>query len=419
MESYLIAEIIEVTKDPKSRAFWEKAVRVLGEGTAAEEFGELKYQMNTGEVRDPAKYLTALLIKQMEKRGVAGESQERPNEPTESKKLTAYFETNPRALFANLAPQKIDGETQEKAMELPYGKDNIPWATFLSSSFFTLSTNKAKADMVQAKFRTMDGETSIVPLIRGRMKPGGRERGIPTAEHGRVLAAIKNIWAQQGCQYDRDRNGAAICFCRVSIRELAQILGRSKFGGKDLVELTDKVGDLKSMWYYLDLSGLGLKGIEGYGFTLLSKVDLVEGKRRGQLETVLRVDFSTPISGQLLNRRAVSRPKELAQIQSELGFLLRLYLEPILLSLKGAAYTRLLKDLVGELALPGAGWHGHKGKRKQVFAKALKAMKVQRTADGRPIVLEIRKGLSDWMLTARLGPAAPAGAASAQAAGGK
>jgi hypothetical protein len=411
MASYLIEEIIKVTKDPKSRAFWEKAVRVLGEGPAAEELGELKYQMNTREVREPAKYLTALFKSQMDKRGAVGGQEQRRKEP---EKLKTHFEETQVALFSNLQPLEPSGETEQKAMGLPYGKDTIPWATFVNSCFFTLSTNKAKSDVVQAKFRTMDGEVSVVPMIRGRMKPGGSERGIPTAEHGRVLAAIKNIWAQQGCQYDLDRNGAAVCFCRVSIRELSQLLGRNNFGGRDLTQIADKVGDLKSMWYYLDLSGLGMEGTKGYGFTLLSKVDLIEGSRHGQPETVLRVDFSTPLSTQLINRHAVTRPMELAQIQSELGFLLRLYLEPILLGMKSPVFSKQLKDLIVGLALPSAKWHGLKTERHRQFKKAIHSMKSQRTADGREIVLSVEKGLSDWMLMARLRPAATVDASGAR-----
>ena len=54
MESYLIEEIIQVTGDAKSRAFWEKAVRVLGENIVASEFSELKYQMQTKAVHEPS-----------------------------------------------------------------------------------------------------------------------------------------------------------------------------------------------------------------------------------------------------------------------------------------------------------------------------------------------------------------------------
>lgn len=88
MNNYLIDEIIEIIKDPKSRAFWEKAVRILGENTAAEELGELKHQMNTNGVREPAKYLTALFMKQMEKQATAGGQEQQRIEP---EKLTTHF----------------------------------------------------------------------------------------------------------------------------------------------------------------------------------------------------------------------------------------------------------------------------------------------------------------------------------------
>ena len=38
MGSYIIEDIIRLTGDAKSRAFWEKAVRILGENIVAEEF---------------------------------------------------------------------------------------------------------------------------------------------------------------------------------------------------------------------------------------------------------------------------------------------------------------------------------------------------------------------------------------------
>lgn len=327
MTTYLLEKIVETTGDKKSLPFWTKAIKNGGRGCFGR-LGELNYQMQTGEVRNPTKYLTSLLKSQMGK--------QKPKSgplihPEEKKIIRTHFEENQLALFTNLPPQKPSGEAEKRGMEIPYGKENIPWATFVSSSFFTLSTNKEKSDTVTAKFRTMDGDVTIVPLTRGRLKPGGQEWGIPTAEHGRILAAIGNMWAQQGCQYHKYPSGAVSCVCLVSVRELAQILGRRSFGGKDLIDLTNKVYHLKVMPYYLDLTKLGLPELTGYGFTLLSKVDLVEGKRNGQAETVLQVEFSTPLSVQLLNRHAVIKPKELSRIHSELGFLLRLYVEPILL----------------------------------------------------------------------------------------
>ena len=208
MTSYLIDEIIGVTKDPKSKPFLEKALRKLGEPAVAEEFGELKYQMKTRQVHNPAKYLTTLLKKQLDKNGGDKEKQ---NPPAPQEKLKTYFEDTQLTLFTNFRPIKEEGEVDQGKMAVPYGKEIIPWATFISSSFFTLSTNKAKSDKVLAKFRTLDGGVSIVPLVRGRIKPGDRERGIPTAEHAKILAAIESIWVKQGCQRNKYPSGAVTC----------------------------------------------------------------------------------------------------------------------------------------------------------------------------------------------------------------
>ena len=400
MTSYLIDEIIELTKDIKSKPFFEKALRELGESIVAEEFGELKHQMRTQQIHNPAKYLTVLLKKQLNK---IGKDKKNQKLPIRQEKIKTYFEKTQLDLFQNLMPIKRKGEVEHSTMTVPYGKGIIPWATFISSSFFTLSTNKAKSDKVIAKFRTLDGNISIVPLLRGQIKPGGKERGILTAEHAKVLAAIESIWVEQKCPRVTYPSGAFNCTCYVSIRDLAKFLGRNNFGGKDLVELTDKVYDLKTMPYYIDLTALNLKNITGYGFSLLDSVELAEGKKRGQPETVLEVRFSKPLSIQLWERHTVSRPKELAHIHGELAFLIRLFIEPILISLNDKEYNKTLTELIKELYLPVAGWHGHKGKRKQVFEKAVKELNKQKTADGRPMIVSIEKGLYDWMLTARLG----------------
>ena len=400
MTSYLIDEILGVTKDPKSRPFLEKALRELGEPVVAGEFGELKYQIQTRHIHNPAKYLTTLLKKQLDKNG-GGKGKQKPPAPKE--KIRTYFEDTQMTLFANFRPVKKEGKVDQGKMAVPYGKEIIPWATFISSSFFTLSTNKAKSDRVLAKFRTLDKEVSIVPLVRGRIKPGDIERGILTAEHAKVLAAIESLWVKQDCPRNTYPSGAVTCFCYVSIRELAKALNWKTFGGKGLTRLTSMVYDLKVMPYYLDLTGLNLKNITGYGFSLLDSVELAEGKKHGQPETVLYVKFSTPLSVQLLDRHAVSRPMELAHIHGELAFLIRLFIEPILIGLNGGEYNKNLTELIKELSLPAAGWHKHKSTRKLIFEKALKELNMQKTVDGRRMIVSIEKGLYDFMLTAKLG----------------
>jgi len=382
MGSYIIEDIIQLTGDTKSRAFWEKAVRLLGENIVAEEFGEMKCQMHNKNIREPQKYLTTLLKARLKTHEAEKTKQPPPAIP---EKLKTYFEDNQIALFTNLAPLPNGGEEVKKGMEVPY----------------------SKSDVVQAKFRTADGEVTVIPMIRGRAKPKGEELGIPTVEHGRILAALENIWAQQGCPYHTySDSNAVVCFCLVSIRELARLLGRTSFGGRDLVQLTNKVWNLKNMAYYLDMASVGFKNAINRGFSLLHSVELAEGMKHGQMETILKVEFSTQLSSQLLSRRAVTRPKQLAHIQSELGFLIRLYLEPILFSLDGYVYSKTLGDLIKDLALPAAPWHKYKSQRRRMFLKALKSMQNQKTTDGRGIVLNIEEGLTDYLLTARLEPIA-------------
>ena len=410
MGNYIIDDIIQLTGDAKSRAFWEKAVRLLGENIVAEEFSEMKYQIQTKDVREPKKYLTALLKKRLKAKEVEKGKQHPSSAP---EKLRTYFEENQLALFTSLALPHPTGQAEKKVMAVPYSKETIPWATFMSSNFFTLSTNKAKSDVIQAKFRTLDGEITVIPMLRGRIKPKGEELGIPTVEHARILAAIEHIWAQQGSAYHSYIDAPSVCYCYVSIRELAKLLGYTDFGGRDLVQLTNKVWKLKYMGYYLDLASLGFKNTMNRGFSLLHSVELAEGMKHGQLETVLKVELSTPLSAQLINRKVVSRPKEIVYIQSELWFLLRLYLEPRLISLEdGAVYSKSLLGLIDELALPAAGWHKRRDARRHVFQKALKSIKNKTTTDGRKIIVNIEKGLTDWLLTAQLESADVAAKAS-------
>lgn len=320
-------------------------------------------------------------------------------------KLFSYFAENQTALFKNLTTVPLGEVAEEKMMEDPYAKNVVPWATFLGSSFFTLSTNKAKSDQVEAKFRTMDGEVLSIPMIRGRVTPGGKELGIPTVEHGRILAALEIIWVNQRQPFYTFKNsGAVICYCLVSVRELARLLNRKNFGGRDLKQLTDKVWSLKTMPFYLDLAAVGFKNIANRGFSLLHSVELAEGTRKGHKETVLRVEFSAQLSAQLKNRHVVGRPAEIAHIQSELGFLLRLHIEAILWKLNGTPYTITLQELVKDMALPVCGWHKFQSQRRKMFKTAVESLGIQKTTDGRRINMAIEDGLADCLLVARLEP---------------
>jgi len=244
-------------------------------------------------------------------------------------------------------------------------------------------------------------------MIRGRLFPQDEERGILTAEHGRILGAIECLWVEQGCQYARFGNGSVSCFCRVPIRRLAQLLGWEAFGGRDLAHLKRKTIKLKMTGYYLELEAveeLRSAGVKGYGFSLIDGFDLVAKTRNGLEQTTFRVRFSDPYSRQLLARRVVSRPKDMLKMRSELAFLLRLYLEPILIG-RGAGREHAIEllNLIKILNLPAAGWHRYKSRRKAVFAKAIQELQGIATTAGRGIDVEIRQGLNqrDFMLVAR------------------
>lgn len=293
-------------------------------------------------------------------------------------------------------------------MEPPYSRKAVPWATFVGPEFFTLSTNPAKSDRVIAQFRAIDGKVVEVPMIRGRLFPQDEERGILTAEHGRILGAIECLWVEQGCQFARFGNGGVSCFCRVPIRRLAQLLGWEAFGGRDLAHLKRKTIKLKVTGYYLELEAveeLRKAGVKGFGFSLIDGFDLVDRRRHGLDETTFRVLFSDPYSRQLLARRVVTRPKEMLKMRGELAFLLRLYLEPILISRgKGREHSIELVNLIRVLNLPTVGWHQFKSRRKAIFAKALRELQGLTTADGSRIDVQIHQGLNllDFMLVARL-----------------
>ena len=143
-------------------------------------------------------------------------------------------------------------------------------------------------------------------------------------------------------------------------RRLAQLLGWRSFGGRDLDHLKRKVINLKVKGYYLELDAvekLRRACMKGYGFTLIDGVKLVDKTIHRTEQTILRMCFSDPYTRQLLSRRVVSRPKNLLKMRSELAFVLRLYLEPILLS-RGTQkqHSIELLNLIQLLNLPTAGW---------------------------------------------------------------
>jgi hypothetical protein len=281
----LIERIVKVTQSPQSLPFYRRAIASLGEGIVDQEFGELRYRTRLGEVNNPAKYFNALLKKRLD-----AARNPRPLEEWSSRGSPPWTNGRPpphdertyqsscgKELFMELAPIKAHevGPATAGTMQLPYSAKTIPWATFIGPEFFTLSTNKAQSDRVIARFRVLGGKLTEVPLLRGRLFPKDQDRGILTAEDGRILGAIECLWVEQGCQYAQFGNGSVSGHCRVPIRRLARLLGWRSFGGRDLDHLKRKVINLKVKGYYLELDAveeLRRVGMKGYGFTLIDAV---------------------------------------------------------------------------------------------------------------------------------------------------
>jgi hypothetical protein len=150
--------------------------------------------------------------------------------------------------------------------------------------------------------------------------------------------------------------------------------------------------------YYLELDAveeLKRAGLKGYGFTLIDGFELIEKTRHRLEQTTFRISFSDPFSRQLLARRVVSRPKEMLKLRSELAFVLRLYLEPILIG-RGIRrdHSIELLNLIRILNLPNAGWHRFKSSRKAIFARAVEELNGMKTSDGHVMEIKLRQGLN-------------------------
>jgi hypothetical protein len=406
----LIERILGLTNSPQSVPFYRKAIQKLGEGIVEQEYGELRYRMHSSAVNDPAKYFTSLLQTRLSTAKVGPLSQvdtasalaRNPAEREDSQlNLHSHSVRSVTDLFNELAPIRRNKILVGKsgAMKLPYSAKTIPWTTFIGPDFFTLSTNKAKSDRVMAKFRVLGGHVTEVPLIRGRLFPRDEERGILTAEEGRILGAMEWFWVDQGCQYSSFGNGAVSCYCEVPVRNLARLLGWESFGGRDLAHLKRKAINLKMKAYYLELDAveeLKRAGLKGYGFTLIDGFELIEKTRHRLEQTTFRISFSDPFSRQLLARRVVSRPKEMLKIRGELAFVLRLYLEPILIGrgIGGRDHSIELLNLIRILNLPNAGWHRFKSRRKAIFARAVEELSGMKTSDGHVMEVRLRQGLN-------------------------
>ena len=395
---YVLEEILKLTSDEKSLPFWEKAIEKLGKELVLEEVSETKYQLRTGNCNNPAKYLTALLMKKLKNIAEKGET-------IFPFKKTPYLNNANLTEIQERLKLPIPKEKTEGKLDKYISKQTIPWTSLIGSEFFTIRENKVLSDKVVFKLRTIENKKGIeIFLHRGKIEPSAQSYGILNAVHARILAALKILWADQ--QTTTKKGLDTYCYCDVGVSRIAKLMGyKNKIPGKrNTTWIYNTVFDLSVRPYYLDLTNLQLNGLKGFGFTLINEVFLIKQKNKsGQEENTLRVEFSLPVSKMLISGAFIAKDKEIIKCHGDIEFLLKLYLEPRLLSLKEEeVFHKKLSALIKKLNLPKADWHKYNSMRTRQFQKIISKIKNWKTATGMIIELEIKTGKEETLLEARL-----------------
>lgn len=378
----LINRIVDLTASPHSVDFYKKAIRVLGWDLVNLEFREVAGWVNEGKDIDPAKVLTSLLNKAMQDIKIEPKKKS-PFCPSKEILMQCFSISRPPAI-----------ESDNGAIDAPYstGRKAFPTSTYLSPRFFTLSSNKAKSDKVIIDIPVGNGEKVSMEFLRGKRQAGkeAEELGLLNAEHRRILGALDAIWAEQGSLVK-----GGLCFCLPSVYRVAELLGWKKLGGSTLVHLTDKIAHLQARSFY------NLTTQTEFRFISMKTIFRPKGSKQSNY---IEIYFSPEHSDFLKNKWTVSRSTESLTMKSEIGVLLKDYLEPILISKYPHPHKIELINLIDELNLSVAAWHGEKKQRKQKFMVPIKEVNKQRTADGRYFDLKIIQGENreDFMLEARL-----------------
>lgn len=385
-DELLIQEIIGLTGSNHSHDFYKKSIRVLGWERTRMEFREVAGWVNEGKDIDPAKVLTKLLSDAIKEYDQEEPKKRSPFCP--SKEIVMQCFSNSRA------PTSQD----DGAIKSPFSisQKAFPTPTYISPRFFTLSSNKVKSDEVTVYIPVDGGVMVPTKILRGKRQRSkdAEELGLLNAEHARILDALNRIWVEQGCLIK-----GGLCFCLASVYRVAQLLGWKKFGGSTLVHLTDKISHLLSRPFYF------LEKDREFSFLSMKTVFKPKGSKQNNF---IEIYFSPEHSDFLRNKWTVRRSTNSLSIKSEVGWLLKVYLEPILISKHSkkdhTPYKIELFNLIDELNLPPAAWHYVKKLRRQQFKAAIREINRHTTVDGKYFDLKITQGSNpdDFLLEARL-----------------
>ncbi|GHT39233.1 hypothetical protein AGMMS49593_09830 [Endomicrobiia bacterium] len=103
---------------------------------------------------------------------------------------------------------------------------------------------------------TEQGEKKNIILVKGKTFKNDEPKGMLKVFHNRVLYALTLIWEKYGKQYlEYFGHKTKICYCNVSVKELAGILGfknSCNLDGRQYTKIERAVDDLNTIPFYFD-----------------------------------------------------------------------------------------------------------------------------------------------------------------------
>ncbi|GHT65549.1 hypothetical protein AGMMS50222_08050 [Endomicrobiia bacterium] len=371
-EKDLLEEIKDYAKDTHSDKYFSKKIKQFGEGIAREILSESRYQHRLGNIKKTKKEHITYLFES------DPANKEKPPFKTANKSIKTIGDKKTNLLkFVDIvkASKEID-----KTINAPYIEKSLSSAreinqflkvlTLTDNAFFSQTTNPKKTEeVILMSYPTMiQGKEKYITLVKGKAFKNDKARGMLKIFNHRVIYALTSVWEEYGSWYMEYTNNTKICFCNVSVKNIADMLGYKNLydlGGRQYTKIKRAISDLENTPFYFDFSELEGE-VKSVTFKFLQTATFTE-YRNNNIPTTIRVEFSPLYSNMLMERQTIRRSKALCKIKNSLMFLLLNHVEKSLI--KVGRFKANLMTLINSLKLNNAKWHNFKGNRKKEFEK--------------------------------------------------
>jgi hypothetical protein len=226
------------------------------------------------------------------------------------------------------------------SMPIKYSDKNVACFTFFDGRFFTYPKDKRKNAKVGITIPFKNGTYKTYNLYRGQIIINENGRGQLNTTHGKMLLAIIHIWQKQGCKF-ADKDGF-FAFVKISIRELAKLLGYKKFGGTDFKYILNRIMDITR------IPNLLSDGKNNFAFTFLNSITICNDTNNKE-KTTLILSFNPFIAKQLYERKVLLRNPECYKIKNPIAFKLLMYYDKIIF--KSNKIKKNITEIAKELQL--------------------------------------------------------------------